>query len=487
MPGNCLYSSTEQLKPDRHTLFFMAEDFGLCSRYRYHKHKLVLILSSMRSYRDMLLHEHAVTYFDITDGRPYEEKLLDILEEHGIKHVVTYELDDDLFASGIRQFCEQHGVRLEFVDNPGFLTNIREFKEYRDGRTKLLMNNFYIWQRKRLHILVDEGMTPAGGVWSLDYENRKKIPKGIQIPPIRFADWTAHTKEVTELVEQLFPENPGDVSNFYLPTTREASLDWMEDFLAERFRFFGPYEDAIAANEHFLFHSLLSPLINLGLLTPDEVVQRAIAYSKDNGDVPMSGLEGFVRQIIGWREFVRGMYHSSKLRGNFFENNGLLDERWYHGTLGIEPVDITIKKVMHKGYCHHIERLMILGNFMLLCGIHPDEVYRWFMELFVDAADWVMVPNVYGMSQFADGGSLATKPYISGSAYILKMSDYKKGRWCEIWDGLYWRFIDRHRDVLRNNFRMGMMIAAYDRMPEQRKDELIQAGEGFLSTISQKQ
>lgn len=156
----------------------MAEDFGLCSRYRYHKHKLVLILSSMRSYRDMLLHEHAVTYFDITDGRPYEEKLLDILEEHGIKHVVTYELDDDLFASGIRQFCEQHGVRLEFVDNPGFLTNIREFKEYRDGRTKLLMNNFYIWQRKRLHILVDEGMTPAGGVWSLDYENRKKYQRG---------------------------------------------------------------------------------------------------------------------------------------------------------------------------------------------------------------------------------------------------------------------------------------------------------------------
>jgi deoxyribodipyrimidine photolyase-related protein len=217
----------------------------------------------------MLLHEHAVTYFDITDGRLYEEKLLDILEEHGIKHVVTYELDDDHFASRIRQFCEQHGARLEFVDSPGFLTNIREFEEYRDGKTKLLMNNFYIWQRKRLHILVDEGMTPAGGVWNLDHENRKKIPKDVQIPPIRFADWTAHTKEVTEFVEQLFPENPGDVSYFYLPTTREASLEWQEDFLVERFRSFGPYEDAIVANEHFLFHSLLSPLINLGLLTPD--------------------------------------------------------------------------------------------------------------------------------------------------------------------------------------------------------------------------
>jgi len=470
-----------------HTLFFMAEDFGLCSRYRYHKHKLVLILSSMRSYRDRLLQEHAVTYFDITYLRSYEEKLLEILEEHGIRHIVTYELEADLFASRIIQLCTRHEIRLEFVDNPGFLTTIREFEEYRDGKTKLLMNNFYIWQRKRLHILVDAEMVPVGGVWNLDAENRKKLPQGIQIPPIRFVDWTAHTKEVVELVEQLFPENPGDVSNFYLPTTRETSLDWLEDFLVHRFRSFGPYEDAIAGNEHFLFHSLLSPLINLGLLTPDEVVQQSIAYSKDNGDVPLSSLEGFVRQIIGWREFIRGMHHTSDLRGNFFENRGLLDERWYNGTLGVGPVDITIRKVMQTGYCHHIERLMILGNFMLLCGIHPDEVYRWFMELFVDAADWVMVPNVYGMSQFADGGSLATKPYISGSAYILKMSDHRKGGWCEIWDGLYWRFIDRHRNVLSSNFRIGMMVAAYDRMSQQRKDELLQAAESFLSTIPQKQ
>ena len=465
----------------------MAEDLGLCFRYMYHKHKLVLILSSMRSYRDLLMQAHAVTYFDITDSRSYEEKLLYILEEHGMKHIITYDLEDDLFASGIRQFCEQHGIRLEFVDSPGFLTNVGEFKEYRDGKTTLLMNNFYIWQRKRLHILVDDEMAPVGGVWNLDHENRKKLPAGRQVPEVRSAKWTAHTKEVTELVEQLFQDNPGDVSNFYLPTTREAALGWLEDFLVERFRSFGPYEDAIAGNEHFLFHSVLSPLLNLGLLTPDDVVQRAIAYSKDSGDVPMSSLEGFVRQIIGWREFMRGMYHTSDLRGNFFENKGLLDERWYNGTLGIEPVDITIRKVMKMGYCHHIERLMVLGNFMLLCGIHPDEVYRWFMELFADAADWVMVPNVYGMSQFADGGSLATKPYISGSAYILKMSDHRKGRWCDIWDGLYWRFIDRHRDVLRRNFRMGMMVAAYDRMSQQRKDELLQAAESFLSTIPQKE
>lgn len=470
---------------DDNTLFFMAEDLDMCSRYKYHKHKLILILSSMRSYRDMLLRKYAVRYFEINDTRTYEEKLLYVLEEHGIKQIVTFEVDDKLFASRIREFCERHGLSLQYVDNPGFLTNISDFKKYRAGKKKLLMNNFYIWQRKRLNILLDEDMAPIGGLWNFDRENRKKLPESIYIPEVKPAPWTIHTKEIAELIEQIFPNNPGNTHNFYLPTTREAALIWLTAFLAERLKYFGPYEDAIAKNEHFLFHSVLSPLLNIGLLTPNELIYMAIAYSEKNADVPVSSLEGFLRQIIGWREFMRGMYHTSKLQINFLNNWGMLDERWYNGTLGIDPVDITIRKVMEVGYCHHIERLMILGNFMLLCGIHPDEVYRWFMELFVDAADWAMVPNVYGMSQFADGGSLTTKPYISSSAYILKMSDYKKGIWCDIWNGLYWRFVNRHRDILHRNFRMSMMVDAYDKMNQQRKDNLMQAAEGFLKTISQ--
>ncbi len=498
IPGNSLFYDLKALGPDEKTLFFMAEDKGLSTRFNYHKHKLILLFSAMRSYRDWLAEKFDIIYFEIENEEDsgninseiidipgaYEEKLLSVLDKYGIGKVVTYTFEDRDFADSISDVCSQKSIELETVDTPGFLTTIEEFHSYRNVKERLLMNNFYIFQRKRLGFLVDEYGEPSGGKWNLDAENRKSLPSSIEIPAVPSVNFTSHTRDVILLVDKLFSSNPGKVSGFYLPTTRKNALEWFDDFLEDRLRHFGPYEDAIKKDESFLFHSVISPLMNIGLLTPMEVVNKAIAYYNDNKDsIPLSSIEGFIRQIIGWREFMRGMYHGPDLRGNFFDHQRKLNEKWYDGTLGIEPVDCVIRKVVDKGYCHHIERLMVLGNFMLLCEIDPDEVYRWFMEMFVDSYRWVMEPNIYGMSQFADGGTLSTKPYVSGSAYILRMSDFKKSSWCDVWDALYWRFIDKNRDVLRKNFRMGMMVSVYDRMDEHKKNRLSVLADDFLDSL----
>src|SRR5690606_27559035 len=204
-------------------------------------------------------------------------------------------------------------------------------------------------------------------------------------------------------------------------------------------------------------------------------------------DIPLNSLEGFIRQIIGWREFIRGLYETvgrQQRTCNFWRFKRAIPESFYTGETGIEPVDTTVKKVLDTGYCHHIERLMILGNFMLLCEFDPDAVYQWFMELFIDAYDWVMVPNVYGMSQFADGGLMATKPYISSSNYILKMSHYKSAPWCEVWDGLYWRFIAKHQLAFIKNPRTSMMVKQLEKMDKQKKERLFNAADRFLNTLA---
>ena len=283
-----------------------------------------------------------------------------------------------------------------------------------------------------------------------------------------------------------FPDNPGEVDpeRFY-PHTHQDAEHWLDAFLAERFRDFGPYQDAMVTGQSWLHHSLLSPLLNTGLLTPMQVIHRTIGHA-DAEKIPLSSLEGFIRQILGWREFIRGIYqvHGARQRTrNFWGHHRGIPESFWTGNTGIVPVDEVIGKVLRTGYAHHIERLMVLGNFMLLCGFDPDEVYRWFMALFVDAYDWVMVPKVYGMSQFSDGGLLATKPYISGSNYLGKMGNYPAGDWQPIWDGLYWKFISDHREFFQGQPRFSLMVRSLDRMDEQRKSTLFGAAEGFLGQL----
>lgn len=331
------------------------------------------------------------------------------------------------------------------------------------------------------HQLFMEG--PLHGKWSFDADNRKRYPKGQQPPEIMFPAADDYSREAFDYVQNGFGNNPGELTKEPMyPVSHESAGDWLEQFLTERFALFGPYEDAMVKDEVFLHHSVLSPLLNSGLLTPTQVLDKTLTFAINN-QVPFNSLEGFVRQLIGWREFIAGMYRfkgREQRTKNFWGFTRKIPPSFYDATTGIGPVDIVIKKVLTTGYCHHIERLMVLGNFMLLCEFDPDEVYRWFMEMFIDAYDWVMVPNVYGMSQFADGGLMATKPYISGSNYLMKMSDFPKGDWQQIWNALFWRFMHVHRGFFTQNPRLGMLVRSFDKMPAEKRASLLKTAAEFL-------
>jgi deoxyribodipyrimidine photolyase-related protein len=297
----------------------------------------------------------------------------------------------------------------------------------------------------------------------------------------------SYWEEAIHYCEKYFCNNYGSIAKTPIyPYTSEESISWLDDFLEKRLWEFGHYEDAIVEKEHFLHHSLLTPMLNSGLLTPAYVLEKTLAYAAMHPDLPLNSLEGFIRQIMGWREFIRAVYvlkGSEERTRNYWGFSRKIPKSFYDGTTGIGPIDSVIQKVMGTAYCHHIERLMVLGNFMLLCEFDPDEVYRWFMELFIDAYDWVMVPNVYGMSQFADGGLMATKPYISGSSYLMKMSDFKKGDWQEVWDALFWRFMHKHRDFFLQNPRLGMLVHSFDKMTAERRALLLKRAEEYLVTL----
>ena len=287
-------------------------------------------------------------------------------------------------------------------------------------------------------------------------------------------------------VETYFSNNYASTEKFIYPTDHAGASLWLDEFLETRFEKFGSYEDAMVGSEHYLHHSVLTPMLNIGLLSPQQIIDRALQVG-GNKNIPLNSLEGFIRQIMGWREFIRIVYEREgrhQRTQNFWGFERKIPKSFWLGTTGILPVDNVIQKLLQTGYSHHIERLMVMGNFMLLCEFHPDEVYRWFMEMYVDAYDWVMVPNVYGMSQFADGGLMTSKPYISGSNYLLKMSDYPKGAWTEIWDGLFWRFMHVHRDFFLKNPRMGMLVKMFDKMPEEKRNKHIAVAENFLKQLN---
>ncbi len=490
--GNCLFPDHSRLNPDKHTLFFLAEDAGLCTHFKYHKHKLVLFLSAMRSHAEEIEKNYPLDYYQLTQqnqDKNYEEKLRETINSYAdIQEIVTYDIEDHFFENRIRKFCKEEKLKLTIIDSPGFITTKEKFKKFNE-EYKPFMQTFYKQQRKDLGILLeDDSESPLNGQWSFDEDNRKKLPKNISIPDQPVSQPTEHTAEVKELVDQLFEDHPGSTGNFHWATTRRQVLYQLNDFLNQRFENFGPYEDAIDSKEVFVFHSVLSPYINMGLITPDEVVDRALEYHQEH-DTHFPSVEGFVRQIIGWREFMRGIYHEydDKLNTNYFNHKRQMKNCWYDGSTGIPPLDDSIKKAHKYGYTHHIERLMVLGNIMLLCELDPEEVYKWFMEMYVDSSDWVMAPNVYGMSQFADGGIFATKPYIGGANYIKKMSNYGKGDWEDTVNGLYWRFIEENIETFENNQRMSMMVATLKKMNQEKKDRILKAANEFIESVTYKQ
>ena len=480
--GNQLFplEHVENVAPDS---VFMAEDLGLCTYVRHHQQKIVLFLAAMRSYRDALeASGFRVHYVDLDGGadRCYEEHLASVVGAGD--ELVHFEIEDKPMESRIVDFAEQRGLARRELPSPMFLTGRADFARYAEGRKTLRMADFYKRERIRQGLLLEMGDAPAGGRWSYDEDNRKKLPRNVQPPSLTGPPPAPHVEVVTELVAERFAAHPGNAHDFWWPTTRDEALAWLECFIAERLELFGPYEDAMSTRSETLFHSALSPVLNLGLVTPDELVSRVIDAYRAR-DLPLNSIEGFVRQVIGWREFIRGVYreHSeAQEQSNFFAHERGLTPAWYDGTTGIEPLDDTIRTALKLGWTHHIPRLMVVGNLMTLCEVHPREAYRWFMEMYVDSSEWVMGPNVYGMALFSDGGLFATKPYICGSNYLKKMSDYKAGPWCDIVDGLYWRFIDRHRKFFAGNPRLALMPKALDRQSKQRLDTIFAAADQFL-------
>lgn len=462
---------------------FMAEDLGLCTHYRYHKHKLVFFLASMRSYADDLRAQGFDVNYEEFSQATYFDRLGSFLSKKKITKVLVPEVQDKFFETTLIDFCRDRGLLLEVIPSPMFLCSRQEFKNYLFYHPRPFMKTFYEGERRRLKILLDAKGKPAGGQWSFDVENRKKAPKVLTCKKPVPHGRSEHVNMVMKLVEKHFPDHPGEVENFWLPTDRRGAKKNLRHFISHHLSHFGDYQDAITNRSPFLYHAILSPMINAGLLTPEEVIDEVIAAREKDPTIPLASVEGFVRQVIGWREFVRGIYQNfSEVEEskNFFGHKRTLTQHWYQGTTGLPPLDDAIKKAHEYGYCHHIERLMILSNVMLLSEVHPREVHRWFMEMFVDSADWVMGPNVYGMGQFSDGGVFATKPYISGSNYVLKMSDYKKGDWCDTWDGLFWRFIGKHSEFFSKNHRMNMMVKTYEKMESKKKARLLDLAEEFI-------
>lgn len=475
-------------KPDKIVIsedpLFFGDDQYPCN---FHKQKLVLHRASMRRYFDNLKSRYdGVQYYEYADKASKLGKIFKQLLADNIEEVCVCDVSDYTLQKRLEKHCADNDIALKFYNTPLFLNSKSDNEKYRSGKKRWFMADFYQYQRKRLNLLMD-GDDPKGGRWSFDEDNRKKLPKKEikNIPKITFPDENDYVAEAKIYVARHRPNALGNVDHFLYPIDHESAKNWLDNFLNQRFANFGPYEDAIVEDQNYLYHSLLTPMLNIGLLTPQYVVDKAMEHAKKH-DIGLASLEGFIRQIIGWREFMRATYDDlgvSMRKGNHWKHDNDMPASLYDGSSGIEPIDNCIKRALDTGYSHHIERLMVLGGFMFLCEIKPDHIYKWFMEIYIDSYDWVMVPNIYAMSQNADGGQITTKPYFSGSNYIRKMSHYTAGEWSDAWDGLYWRWILKEADALRKNPRWSMMVSMAERMDGEKKEMHLKNARAILQKL----
>ena len=458
---------------------FLLEEPFILSHNPIHYQKLVLHKLSMDAYEEYLKKKGYEIQRLTIEQYPKTKDVFEYLKKQGVQelHVVDttdYYLELAIAASKIKRV---------WYESPLFMLPKKEsITRYKSSKKN--MARFYKKIREDLSIMMDGKGKPKGGEWSFDADNQKKLPKNAILPKDIVFGNNFDVPKMKKWLDTVQAEKYGDIG-CWLPCTHKDAEIFLHSFLENRFRDFGVYEDALSTKSVRIFHSTLSSLINIGLLEPKQVIDRAIQYA-DTHAIPINSLEGFVRQIIGWREFMRAAYECDGVvmrTTNFWKHTRSLPRGFWTGNTGIPPVDSAIKKALHYGYNHHIERLMVLGNFMLLSQVNPDHVYQWFMAMYVDAYDWVMVPNVYGMSQFADGGIFATKPYISGSNYIKKMSDYPGGDWEEKWTALYWNFIASHRDFFTSNYRLSMMPRLFDKMEQKKKKNYLKIAKEYLSEI----
>ncbi len=454
----------------------------------FHRQKLWLHRASMAKYAEKLRRAgHKVKEIRYRpDARLLHDTLGD-LAAGGCVTVRVVDPVDNVLSRRLQSGCRAHGLRIARIDSPNFINTPGQNAAWRSGQSRWFMAEFYKAQRRRTGCLMEDTGGPVGGQWSFDDSNRKKVPKSLynSVPQLAERVPDAFEEAARASVNADFPNAPGKLDRMFWPTSPDQARTMFDTFLHQRFAAFGPYEDAMLEGETLLWHAALTAGLNIGLLSPQYVIDTALAHA-ERYKTPLNSVEGFLRQILGWREFMRATYEDlgTKMRTtNHWQHKRAIPDSFWTGTTGIPPIDDAIHRILETGYAHHIERLMLLGGFMFLCEFDPEEIYRWFMSFFIDAYDWVMVPNVYAMSQNADGGLITTKPYFSGSAYIRKMSNYRSGDWCRTWDGLYWRWIWSHADELERNPRWAMMVSMVRKMDADKRDAHIEAAETWLHQL----
>ncbi len=486
---NQLFKINQQFKDVKNIALIQDSLFFGCDsqwQHKFHCQKIIFHKASMDSYEKDLRDQGFNVIYIKHKRETRTEDHLNYIFKKGFNYFITYEAFDWSLEKRIKNFSEKNNTKLEIKKNEMFLTSPKLVEESINQKRIYGMQKFYKSQRQSLNILIEKDGSPEGGVWSFDKMNRKKLPDSTTVPKIPNIKTNKLVDKAKKEVSLNYSDYYGSYEKFNYPTTHEDAESWLDIFLVERLNLFGDYEDSINSNYRTLWHSVLSPLINTGLLTPKQVIDKAGDYYQSN-NIGINSYEGFIRQIIGWREFIQIIYKRNSLElrnGNFWEfDDKPIPSDFYTGETGITPLDDSIKGILETGYAHHIERLMIIGNLMLLCRFHPNHVYKWFMELFIDSYDWVMVPNVYGMSQFSDGGLFTTKPYISGSNYIRKMSNYKSDKWCMIWDSLFWTFIDDYQDKFKNQYRLSMILRNLEKMDKNKKNTLRKNANNFISRL----
>ena len=458
--------------------------------------KLLLHRASMKFYADYLAKKKLdVIYIDYADMDQFGKALADC------KSVIYYDVVDHLLENRLQNLFKQKNKKATRLDNPSFVCTNRDLDDFmktREGKKrKFYQTDFYRWQRKRLDILMDDSGNFLGGKLSFDKENRESVPRS-GFPTIKYHTTKSnkYIEEARHYVSANFPNHYGNVNNYeYIAFDFAGARAKLADFLKNRLRLFGTFEDAMDTENPFLYHSMLSSALNVGLITPGEIIEKAVEYYYTHSDtIAINQIEGFVRQIIGWREYYRMVYnyqYDALVKQNLLGHTRELTDLWYSGETGIEPVDNSIHTAFEYGYLHHILRLMVVGQFMLLCEIHPHDMYRWFMEFAIDSYDWVMVPNVYGMVGYNDGGETTTKPYISSSNYVLKMSNFKKGNydneisnWDYIWRAMYYRFINENAAVLNKNPRTRRMVWQMNRLKGDQLEQLLKDADDYIERIT---
>ncbi|MEO0934564.1 MAG: cryptochrome/photolyase family protein [Cyanobacteria bacterium J06641_2] len=446
------------------TEIILIESYSHIKQIRYHKQKLVLIWSAMRHFAEELRQQGYLVTYEISED--FQAPLESWIKENQIDFLQIMFPNDKPFLQTIENFKLPCDINL--LPNNQFLWSAEEFSNWAENRKRLLMEDFYREGRKRFDILM-EGDKPVGGKWNLDKENRKP-PKGkLNTPEPLWFEPDNITKEVIQQVNNLDIPTYGDLKEFRWGVTRKQALEVLKYFIDIRLPNFGPYQDAMVTGEETMWHAMLSPYINIGLLQPLEIIQAAEAAYHEN-QLALNSVEGFIRQVLGWREYMHGIYHhvdADYPQQNWFEHNKKLPEFFWDGDTKMNCLHQILTQVMDTGYAHHIQRLMVLNNFGLIAGISPQELENWFHAAFIDAYDWVMQTNVIGMGQYADGGLLASKPYAASANYINKMSDYCKscfykhskrtGEQACPFNFLYWDFLNRHRDKLKFQGRMNFI------------------------------